>query len=180
MAPRLFFAALLLSIAAGCSVSDLRFSADGWKTLSEVEGTQPFKIGRKSTQLLPYSVRISKIKSLSGQVPASLFDELERRQFELGGFDYSKGVGQELSWSETRMTVWAKALQPLCTSQELKNKYPWPASAEKFLKAAYGRTLGPDDLSFIEDVKKTQNASASERFEIFCTTTLSSMEFLSL
>ncbi|MEQ1876067.1 MAG: hypothetical protein ABL958_05435 [Bdellovibrionia bacterium] len=177
---RILVAAALIIVGLGCSVSDLHFSPEGWKPLSEGTTAQPFKIGRKSTQLMPYAVRLSKIRALAGNVPPELFAELERRRFEVGDFDYSKGVGQELSWSETRMTVWAMSLQPLCASAELKTKYPWPAGAEKFLAAAYGRTIRDEDRAVIDEVLKTPNSGRNQKFEILCTTVLSSMEFLAL
>jgi hypothetical protein len=139
-----------------------------------------FSIGRKSIKILPYDVRISKIRALGGpSLQPYHLSLLEERKYELGAYNHAAGVGVELSWSEARMALWVESIQPICSSGEMKSRFPWPGAASEFLRAAYGRTNNASDSALINQVAGL-SADDNQRFEVFCTVVLSSLEFLNL
>ncbi len=138
-----------------------------------------FNIKRNSIKLLPFTVRLTKIQSLLGPNDGALLSDLLARQNELGSYDYANGVNQELTWTETRIGTWVKAIQPICTSASIKGKFPYPGSATAFVKAAYGRDLSEIDQEMLSQVAAAGGTNV-QKFEALCTVVLSSLEFTTL
>lgn len=136
-----------------------------------------FKIERKNVMTLPYNIRLNKIKTLTGSSDAALYAKLEAQRTILGAYDFSKGIAPDLTWTDARMTSWTLALQPICTSSVLNQKFPFPASATAFVEAAYGRSKTATDQSVINGVQATTVTNA-QKLEILCYTILSSLEFV--
>jgi hypothetical protein len=170
---------LLFASLLGCTQSYRPSTTSETKNDTATETGLPFSVGRKAVQLLPFPMRMSKLRSVVGSDDATLYKEIEDRKGELGGFDYASGVRQELSWLESRMTSWTKGLRPICTSEIMRSKYSWTGGLRKFFVAAYGREPSGHDLEMVSRVD-SQGASAGEKFEILCTAVLSSLEFLTL
>lgn len=173
------FALVLAASLLSCSQSYRSRLSESESKKDVTENALPFGLGRKAVQLLPYPMRLSKLQHVVGSSDATFYKEIEDRKGELGGFDYAKGVRQELSWLESRMTVWTKGLQPICTSDQMRSRYPWTSGLRNFFVAAFGREPGSQDLDLISRVD-SQNATSNEKFEVLCTSVLSSLEFLTL
>jgi hypothetical protein len=139
----------------------------------------PFQINRDLPKILPLSVRISKIQNLMGGSDPSAFSLINGRAMELGGYDQANGVALDLSWTQTRIALWAKALQPVCKSSVLRARFPYPASASQFLQSAFGRDLNSTDNQLLSTVAALSTDNVS-KFSVLCTVVLSSLEFNSL
>jgi hypothetical protein len=172
----LCFLGLFSICSLGCSFNGLRPAED--QSFSS-GGDSAFQISRNSIKLLPFSVRLTKIRSLTGSAEPSLYSELMARRFELGAYDFANGVNQELTWTETRIGLWLKAIQPVCSSNILKSKFPYPASAANFIKAAYGRETNNSDLILLSKVSSSTGTDI-QKFEMLCSVVLSSLEFTTL
>lgn len=136
-----------------------------------------FKIERSSVRVLPYEVRLAKLKSLIGSTNPALYAQLESRKIDLGSYDFSRGVAQDLTWIDSKITIWAKSLTPFCSSQELRTKFPYPTSAVNFIESALGRSINTEDQTNINEV--TALAVSNElKLEVLCYITLSSLEFV--
>lgn len=136
-----------------------------------------YKIERNSVKLLPYEIRLHKLKSLIGSEESSLYTQLENRKIELGAYDFAKGVSQDLTWIDSRLASWTESLQPYCSSGTLRTKYPFPQGAKDFIETALGREINAEDQSNINDLMAV-NASSEQRMELLCYVTLSSLEFV--
>lgn len=140
---------------------------------------KPFSISRQNVKLLPFTARVSKLKYVTGDIDQSLFANIESNRLRLGDYNHSQGVDQELSWSKARMETWIKALEPVCSTKDLQRQFASNTGFQDFLKKAYGRNLSADDLTLINEVNQV-NADSSEKFQVLCLVTLSSLEFLAL
>ncbi len=136
-----------------------------------------FKIERNAIKILPYDIRINKLKSLVGSEDSSLYTKLESKRIELGAYDYAKGAGQDLTWIDSRLTAWTEGLQPYCSSPLLRSKFPFPQSAMMFIETAMGRDVNSQDQSNIAEITAA-NISNEMRLELLCYVTLSSLEFV--
>ncbi len=136
-----------------------------------------FKVERNAVRILPYDVCISKLKSLVASDDAALYAKLESKKIELGSYDFAKGVSQDLTWIDSRLSSWTQSLQPYCASQILRAKFPFPASAKVFIETALGRDLNSDDQSTIDEITAAP-VSNDVRLEMLCYVTLSSLEFV--
>lgn len=141
----------------------------------------PFTLSRTSIQLLPYSVRLSKVAAVLG-LPSShpLLAPLRDAHVALGDHDYAHGIPADRSWSAAKLTAWVAAVRPVCASSELAARYPTlPERPDALIEAAYGRAADEDDrqelaAALAEAVAPTQ---AAER-EAVCLAVLSSLEMV--
>ncbi len=136
-----------------------------------------FKIERKTVMILPYAVRINKLKSIIGSTDSALYAQLESQKMSLGHYDFSKGIAPDVTWTDARLTAWTLGLQPYCSSPALVQKYPFPQNAGNFILAAYGRKLSADDQSVVDSIQ-TLSTTAVQKLELFCYVVLSSLEFV--
>ncbi|HUP56139.1 MAG TPA: hypothetical protein VM598_01715 [Bdellovibrionota bacterium] len=161
------------------SVRRLPQTGDDAASPEVLNGGKRFLIGRKAIQLLPFKHRLSKLRAVVGTDDPAIYDKVIESRFELGEFDHANGINQELSWLETRMSTWLKALEPVCASGTFLSRYAWPDGARRLLVAAYGRQPTEEERLVIDTV---QNATGSDtqRMQILCLSVLSSLEFLTL
>jgi hypothetical protein len=172
----LSFALGLIVSTQNCGFTGMRANLDGSYSSTSVP---IFNIQRNTVKLLPFSVRLTKIQALLPPGSTALLNELIARQNELGGYDYANGVNQELTWTETRIGIWVKALQPICASGAIKGKFPYPNSATTFVEAAYGRKVTDVDTAILGQISSAAGNN-DQKFESLCTVILSSLEFTTL
>lgn len=165
---------LICLILSGCTAEH---SKEDSSSSSGQYSKTTFQISRE-VQILPFATRLAKLKRVAGD-KESLFIEIQDNRYELGDFDFAQGIGQDLTWTQTRMNIWIRSLQPICSSSDIKVKYPFSTKAQEFLKVAYGREPTSTDQQMIDQVA-AQSASDDERTQIFCTVVLASLEFVHL
>jgi hypothetical protein len=173
---------ILMTLFSLVSCTGNKFGPDASSSKEEHSIQTPgisFGIARKAIQLLPYPMRISKLRYVVGSTDAALYEKIEERKNELGAYNYANGVNQELSWLETRMNLWTKGLQPICASEHMRARYPWQDGFRNFVFNAFGREPIDADNDIFNRINAT-NATSGEKFEVLCTTLLSSLEFLTL
>jgi hypothetical protein len=136
-----------------------------------------FKIERKTIMVLPYNIRLNKLKNLVGSQDPALYAKLESQKVALGSYDFAKGISPDLTWTDARLTAWTLALQPICASTTLNQKFPFPASAAAFIESAYGRPKNSNDQSMIDGINAT-TVTNPQKLELLCYTVLSSLEFV--
>lgn len=139
-----------------------------------------FSMTRDGVRLLPYTSVESKIKSLNPELPDNLFSQIRGLRFDMGDFDFSKGIAPELSWTQNKMDAWMTALLPICESTQYLQKYPFPSESLYFITTSYGRDSTDKDLKLISDIKNlnTNSITATDRSKILCLLVFSSIEFL--
>lgn len=163
---------LLCLILSACSAQHVPSGAKS----SSFKATE-FSI-KRNIQILPFPTRISKLKTIVGTNP-DLYMELERNRYELGDFDYASGTGQDLTWTNSRMNLWIRSLQPLCSSGDVQSRFPFSEKSKEFVKAVYGREPNRVDLEVINRISAL-TVSANEKTQVLCTVLLSSLEFVHL
>jgi len=138
-----------------------------------------FSLPREYAQLLPFHVRMKKHAAVTGVEPQDpMFDLVLRNRYGLGDHNFGQGVGAVLTWSAAKMSVWVRAMQPVCASDAMRNRYPsLPEHLNEFAVAAYGREVNQEDLELVDDAI-ADVTDPEQRYEAICLAMLSSMEFV--
>lgn len=197
-----FITILVLAMLTGCAGefdlfshpdhTDARFPGgsideDGNPTTSspdaepQVEGLEPgFTIEREEVKLLPYHTRMQKLARVTGlSVDDPLFDELRASRYDLGDHNYGQGIGPDLSWTANKMSIWVRALRPVCNSEAMASKYPFlPEHLNELVLDAYGREATQADLADFDEVVNDAGLSDADRYEAVCLAVLTSTEFV--
>ncbi|HEX4924342.1 MAG TPA: lipoprotein [Bdellovibrionales bacterium] len=177
---QILFVIFSIAMLSACTFSGGKASLSGAPAAdSRPPAYSSFQIGRKAIQLLPYPMRMSKLRHVVRSDNPDFFRAIEERKNELGAFDHSRGIGQELSWLETRMELWTKAVQPICGSSHMFELYSWRGGLTQLVLNAYGRELSSADEDIINRIDG-MNITPQAKFEIYCLSVLSSLEFLTL
>ena len=183
-------AALALPLLIGCSSAGADTLSDGRDARpvnpgsSPVDETTPADPGSAFTYgttptLLPFDVRLTKLARVLDVDPSSpVLEAIRARRLELGDHDYAAGVKPDLTWTPTRIGTWVKALKPVCTSQEMKARYPaLPERLDHLVLIAYGRDVTEEDKADVAEALGTALDSASA-YQTVCYAILSSLEFV--
>jgi hypothetical protein len=139
-----------------------------------------FEIRRDAPVLLPFWVRHQKLATIL-DVPTSdpVFAFLVENRLLLGDNDHASGVAPELSWNPAKMSLWAKALRPVCAHPNMKARHPFLNI--DLPRAAWGRDVTPDEAEGIRaDLDDVYGAGvqSAERDEAACIAILSSLEMV--
>ena len=188
---------LALLLSAGC-VGDVELMADNSVETSFPSGKTPdgqtgepgngettpppaFELVQENTQLLPFHIRMAKLSRVTGLAqddPA--FDEIWRNRYALGDHNYGQGIGPDLTWSANKMSVWVRALRPVCQSAQMRERYAdLPTDLNALIMAGYGREAEEADLQVVEDALAEEGVADTERYDTVCLSILTSMEFVS-
>ncbi len=129
---------------------------------------------------LLFKIRIEKLAYVLNTVSSNaLFDGLRSSRDLLGDYDFARSIQPSISWEPTDMNRWLQAMQSICSSTTFRNTYTWPSGTNLFLMRALGREANSADQANIQEITNLANSTNQERFEVFCLTTLSSLEFIS-
>lgn len=131
-----------------------------------------------STDPLPFQTRLAKISRLPNSVTSTALDPMRGNSVMLGDYDYARGVVPKFSWEASDIKNWLESSFPICASAETKTKFPWPAGMPNFLLATVGRAATPTETQILAQIDALAGVSAAEKFEIFCLTTVASMEYV--
>lgn len=134
-----------------------------------------------SVQLLPFSVRMSKIARVVGVAEDdAMFDELRLNRYQLGDYNFAESISPDDSWRARRMALWTKSLRPVCTSDAFTSRYAeLPGSSlDELVREAYGREADAQDHAIYSEVLAELPLSADASHQAVCLTVLSSLEFL--
>lgn len=131
-----------------------------------------------STDPLPFQTRLAKISRLPSSVTSTAIDTMRSNRVLLGDYDYARGVVPKYSWEASDIKNWLESSLPICASTETKNKFPWPTGMPNFLMATVGRSATATETQILNQIDALVGVSAAEKFEIFCLTTVASMEYV--
>lgn len=152
-------------------------------TTVETETLEPgFVLEKQEVRLLPFHVRMEKLSRVTG-LPTEdpLFDEIWRNRYDLGDHNYAQGIGADLSWNATKMSVWVRAIQPICNSEAMASRYPaLPEHLNELVTEAYGREATMEDLEIFEDAIAEEQLADAERYQAVCIAVLTSSEFVAI
>jgi hypothetical protein len=131
--------------------------------------------------LLPFWVRMERVSALVGKsLDDPMFNALKANRLGLGDYDYASGVKPDRMWSPARMTLWAKSLRPVCSSEAMHALYPNlatdPADILALASDAWGREVATEEMTF--DAPNLASLSQAERFDTICLAILTSTEFV--
>lgn len=138
-----------------------------------------FVIRRDAPVLLPFWVRHQKLATIL-DVPTSdpVFAFLVENRLLLGDNDHASGVAPELSWNPAKMSLWAKAMRPVCAHPNMKARHPFLNI--DLPRAAWGRDVTPGEAEGIRaDLDAVYGpVQSAERDEAACIAILSSLEMV--
>lgn len=167
------FALSFVCLAATACTGEI--TGVGEEPAKEGEG---FTVPRDRIELLPYHVRLRRVQDVAG-IPTGdpALEGLRTGAADLGAHDFSRGIRPNLTWDTATMALWVKALEPVCASDAMHQRYPsFPEDLPALLGAAYGREAAEGEA---EDI---WSASASLddalRYQTTCLAVLSSLEFV--
>jgi hypothetical protein len=134
----------------------------------------------KSVKLLPFSVRMSRIASVTGvPVTDAVYDTLRENRLLLGDHDYANAKPPQESWSAARLTTWVESVRPVCQAPAVQTRYsPMPAKLALLVEASYGRTIRPEDTAAFDEGVRGLSLTPAKVVEIACISVLSSLEFV--
>lgn len=142
----------------------------------------PFNLDRDNIRLLPFAVRLGRL-SLLLDLPESdpAFAVMLARRYDLGDYDFAKGIHPDLTWTTSRMANWVAAVRPICNSPAMKERYPeFPLDLAALMGDAYGFPPAPVDLEVYESLLGDANLDEPTRYETVCLAVLSQLEFVAL
>ena len=144
--------------------------------------TPGFTIEKTEVRLLPFHIRMEKLSRVTGlALDDPLFDELWGHRYDLGDHNYGQGIGPDLSWNASKMSVWVESLQPVCNSEAVAVKFPsLPDNPGDMISAAYGRPAGAEDLADFQAVLGEVPLDEAARYQSVCLAILTSSEFVAL
>lgn len=139
-----------------------------------------FEIRRDAPVLLPFWVRHQKLAAIL-DVPTTdpVFAFLVENRLLLGDNDHASGVAPELSWNPAKMSLWAKAVRPVCAHPNLKARHPFLNI--DLPRSAWGRDVTPDEAEGIRadlDAVYGPGVQSEARDEAACIAILSSLEMV--
>jgi hypothetical protein len=145
-------------------------------------GPPPFDLHRDNVRLLPFAIRHNRLSLLLDLPPDDpVFSVLLARRFDLGDYDFSKGINPDLTWTTSRMANWVAAMRPVCGSAPMKARYPeFPLDLAALMSDAYGFVPSPADLEPYEDLLGDAELDEATRYETVCLAVLSQLEFVAL
>jgi hypothetical protein len=121
----------------------------------EIAEDDPFALDRESPRLLPFETRLARVAAVAGvETSDPLLAPMRDQAISLGGYDHSRGILPDSSWSASRIAAWIRVLRPICASDEMLARYPaLPAEADldALVSAAWGRPATADDRAAITD-----------------------------
>lgn len=133
----------------------------------------------QQVRLLPFSIRLAKVSAVVGKpVSDAMFDDLNRRRYQLGDYDFANGIVADNQWSASRMSNWIASLKPVCASADMTQRYPDIAGRDLdgFYRAATGRTLTQEEHAAFAEV--VADLDDEDRHTTTCLAVLSSLEFV--
>lgn len=137
-----------------------------------------FAVYRDRVELLPYQVRFKRIADLAGVDEADpSLDVMRENRLLLGDHDFASGVRPNLSWDAETLATWVRAVEPVCASDAIRERYPtFPADLAAFMGASYGRSVDGEEAA--ELWRSTAELSGDRRYQITCAAVLSTLEFV--
>ena len=142
---------------------------------------EAFDLATEQPQLLPFSVRMSRLAAVVG-VPANdpVFALVRKNRTTLGDHDFANGQQPDRLWSASRMAVWVRSLKPVCSSTAMRTRYPaLPADLPALIENAFGRPASDDDRANVEAaIGDASELSEAVRYQTICLAVLSSAEFV--
>ena len=139
-----------------------------------------FAVPADTPQLLPFRVRMARVMAVSG-LPAGdpALAELRANRTQLGDHDFANGLRADNTWSALKMVTWVRAIQPVCRSAAMQQRYPdLPAQLPALIEVAWGRSATAQDLALVQEALTGLTLTAASRRETLCVAVLSSMEFV--
>jgi hypothetical protein len=155
-----------------------------WACQNSIESggsdTPAFEVPKNQVELLPFSVRLARVAQIAGVATDDpMLAEIQARAAELGDHDFASGVRPNLAWTAARMSTWVKALQPVCTSEAFRARYPdMGEDPSALIAAAWGRPATEADLADIEAALDGVAIDSEERMQAVCFAVLSSVELV--
>lgn len=114
-----------------------------------IDPDDPFALDRESPRLLPFETRLARVAAVAGvETSDPLLAPMRDQAIALGGYDHSRGILPDSSWSASRIAAWVRVLRPICGSDEMLARYPeLPAAGDldALVAAAWGRAATEDD-----------------------------------
>lgn len=132
---------------------------------------------QKNQDPLPFRARLGKLVSFVGSESHASLNKVKTDRLLLGDYDFSRSVIPKSSWEATDMKAWLEAVEPVCNASDIQSRFAWPNGLENFIRATLGRDLRPSDSSVIAEIN-SQSIPNNEKFDVFCLTILTSMEFV--
>lgn len=129
------------------------------------------------TDPLDFRTRLAKVSRVPSSINSATLDGLKQNSLTLGDYDFANGVIPRYSWETTDMVTWLKQVSPVCASSDAKVNYPWPSGIASFLMTSVGRITNSADTDVINQIESL-SAPSEEKFEVFCLTVLTSLEFV--
>lgn len=175
---------LAAAVLAGCTGDIETFgSADREQSSGQDEPAtnEAFDLATEQPQLLPFSVRMSRLAAVVG-VPTTdpVFDLVRKNRTSLGDHDFANGQQPDRLWSSSRMAAWVRSLKPVCSSAAMRTRYPaLPKDLPALIENAFGRPASDDDRANIEAaIADASELSEAVRYQTICLAVLSSAEFV--
>ncbi len=119
----------------------------------EIAVDDPFALDHETPRLLPFETRLARVAAVAGVEPGDpLLAPMREQAIALGGYDHSRGILPDSSWSASRISAWIRALRPVCTSEAMQARYPTLPAADDLdalIQAAWGRAATDADRTAI-------------------------------
>ncbi len=131
-------------------------------------------------KLLPFAVRLKRVAAVTGVDPSdATLGALRDNRISLGDHDFASGVTPDDDWNAAKLSIWAKSLRPVCSSQAMKTRFAaLPDALPQLIEAAYGRSASDDDTQGLADPTLLAGLNADQQYQAICMAVLSSAEFL--
>ena len=170
---------VVVSTLAGCMHEMGDETPPPARGVPAVENSQPggFEIRRDQPQLLPFWVRHQRLAALLDvELADPAFDFLIANRLLLGDNDHAGGIAPDLAWSPAKMSLWAKAMLPVCAHPNLKARHPFLNI--DLPRAAWGRDPTVDEVEGIREDLDAVGLTGAVRDEAACVAILSSLEMV--
>ena len=130
-----------------------------------------------STSPQLFQVRMDKLNYVMGNSGLSSINQIQNNRFLLGDYNFAQTIIPNFSWGVNDTKTWMENINDVCSSQELRDQYPWPSGVPNLVFNSMGRSIDSDESSMISEVNNLSIPN-NEKFEIMCLALLSSMEFI--
>lgn len=140
-----------------------------------------FTLSRSTIQLLPFSVRLSKLAAIAQvAVTDPLLAPVVSARLSLGDHDYAHGIPADRSWTASKLTAWVAAVRPICASTQFRARFPaLPEDLGALVEAAYGRAADADDRALVDEaLAELAEPDPEARYTAVCLAVLSSTELV--
>lgn len=144
------------------------------------EAGPPFKVRNTEPELVPFNMRVRRIASAVGvEADNPMFATMSKNRLKLGDYDYANGALPDGSWNANRIAAWIDALKPVCSSPEMKAKYPTlPESLPQLVRAAWGHLPSEEDAADFNAALGAAGVDASVAYESTCMAVFTAAEFV--